>query len=108
MKSIERMLRAALLRQRQLAARNLHHDRHKVFRPIQLEVVDLHRDGQIGPRIAQHQRVFQLPLLVRGVELAQHLAREVALPIVQLRLQLRAQRDLDLAGTSRSASYCVV
>ncbi len=59
--------------------------RHEILRAIQLEVVDLHRDGQIGDGIVQHQRVFKLPLLVDIVEFAELLVRVVALPIIQLR-----------------------
>src|SRR5438034_633236 len=77
-------LSAAPPRQRQLAARNLHHHRHIILRAVQLEVIHFHCDGEVGNRIAQHQRIFQLPLLVRGRELGELLTRVVTLAIIQL------------------------
>ena len=75
MKSITRALRAAAPRERQLAAGNLDRDRHEVLGAIQLEVVHLHRDRDVGDRILQHQRVFELALLVRGGELRERPCR---------------------------------
>ena len=63
---------------------NLHGHRHEVFGAVQLEVIHLHRDGQIGDRIAQHQRVFELAFLIGGGELAELLAGEVALAVIEL------------------------
>ena len=44
-------------------------DGNEVFGAVELEVIDLHRDGELGDGIAQHQRVFQLPLLVGALNL---------------------------------------
>ena len=85
MKSISCAFGAAALGQRQFAARNLDHNGHEIFGAIQLEIIDLHGDGEFGDRIAQHQRIFELPLLVGGVELAELFAGEVALAIIQVR-----------------------
>ena len=85
MKSIKRVLGAAAFGQGQFAPRNLDNDGNEVLRPIQLEVIDLHRDSEFGDRIVQHQRVFKLALLVGGVEFAEHLAGIVALPVVERR-----------------------
>jgi len=68
------MLRAALLGQRKFASGNLDDDRHEVFRVVKLEVVDLHRDGQLGDGIAEHERIFELALLIGDSELAEDLA----------------------------------
>ena len=64
----ERALRAAAARQRQLAARNLHRHRHEVLRAIQLEVVHLHRDRDVGDRVLEHQRLFELTLALHAVD----------------------------------------
>ncbi len=73
-----RALGAAAPRQRQFAARNLHHHRHEIFGAVQLEVIHLHGDGQVGDGVAQHQGVFELPLFVRGGELIEFLAGEIS------------------------------
>ena len=46
----ERVLVAAALGQRQFAARNLDDDGNKIFGAIELEVIDLHGDGELGDR----------------------------------------------------------
>jgi hypothetical protein len=50
---------------------------------ILLEVVQLHRDRDLGDRIAEHQRLFELPLLVRGGEFAEFLVGVIRLAIRQ-------------------------
>ena len=46
------VLGAAAAGQGQFAAGNLHHHRDKIFGPVQLEVIDLHHDGQVRDWIA--------------------------------------------------------
>ncbi len=75
---------AAALRQFELAAWDLHGDRHEVLGAIELEVVHLHRDRDVGDRVVQHQRFLELPLLVGVGEAAERLVRVVALPIREL------------------------
>ena len=58
------VLRAAALGESKFPSRNLHHDRDEVLCPVQLEIIDLDRDGQVGDRVAQHQGIFELPLFV--------------------------------------------
>ena len=74
---------------------NLHGDRHEVLGAIELEVVHLHRDRDVGDRVLQHQRFFELPLLVGVGEAAERLVGEVALPIRQLAGLAAVQRDAD-------------
>ncbi len=80
----ERSRGAASLRQLQLAARDLHGDRHEVLRAIELEVVHLHRNRDVGDRVVQHQRFLELPFLVGVVEAAECLVGVVTLSIRQL------------------------
>ena len=87
----QRMLGAAALGQRQLAARNLHDDGNEILGAVELKVIDLHGDGEIGDRIFQHQRVFKLALVVHVVELVELLVRIVALAIIELRLLIVAR-----------------
>ena len=86
----QRVLRAAALAPAPVPAPESSPPRHEILGAIQLEVIDLHRDGQLRDRIAQHQRVFQLPLFIRGGELGELLAGEVALPIIELGGRLRS------------------
>ena len=64
---------------------NLDHHRHEILGAVQLEVIHLHGDGQLRDRIAQHQRVLQLPLFVGRGEFAELLAGVVALAVIQRR-----------------------
>ncbi len=64
----QRVLGAAALGQREFAAGDLDHDRHEVLGAVELEVIDLHGDGELGDRVVEHQRIFELALLVDGVE----------------------------------------
>ena len=77
------MLRAKLLCQRQLAARNLYGERHKVLCAIELKVVQLHGYRKFSDGIAQHERIFKLALLLRPVELAKLLVGVISLAVVQ-------------------------
>ena len=86
MKSISVRSAPRFARQRQFAARNLDRDRHKILGAVQLEVIHFHRDGQVGDRVAQHQRVFELPFLIGGGELVERLAGEVTLAEIELAL----------------------
>ncbi len=58
------VLGAAALGQRKLATGNLDDDGHEIFGAIELEVIDLHGDGEIGNGIFEHERIFKLALLV--------------------------------------------
>ena len=89
------VLRAETLGQRQLAAGDLDHDRHEVLGAVELEIVDLHGDGQVGDGIAQHQCVFELPLLVHLVELGELLVGVVALAIGEAGVGRGIHGDLD-------------
>jgi hypothetical protein len=44
--------------------RNLDHDGYEVFGAIQLEVVNLHCDGQVRDGIGQHQGILKLTLFI--------------------------------------------
>ena len=79
------------------AARNLDHYWHEILGAVQLEIIDLHRDGELRDGIAQHQRVFELPLFFGRSELAEGFAGEVALAIIELGGQAVVQRNLDAA-----------
>ena len=87
--------RAAPPRQRELAAGNLDRHRHEILGAIQLEIVHLHRDGDVGDRVLQHQRVLELALLVGRRELRERLVGEIALPIGQIRIEVPRERHLD-------------
>ena len=65
-------------------ARNFHHDGDEILGAIQLEVIDLHRDGELRDRVVQHQRVFELPLFIGGGELAELFAGEIALAVIEI------------------------
>ena len=80
----ERVLRAASLGERQLAAGNLDDDGHEILGAVELEVIDLHGDGELGDGIVEHERVFELALFIDGGELAELLVGVVALAIVEL------------------------
>ena len=60
-----------LLGKSEFAAWNLDRERNEVLGAVQLKVVHLHGDGQFGNRVAQHQRIFELPFFVSRVELAE-------------------------------------
>ena len=62
----QRVLGAESLGQREFASGNLHHDRHEIFGAIELKIIDLHGNGQVGDRVAEHERVFKLPFLIHG------------------------------------------
>ena len=88
---------------------NFDHDGHEIFGAIELEVIDLHRDGKLGDRVVEHQRVFKLALLVDGGELAEFLVGVIALAIIELRVEaLAVQRDLDASGTGHLFAGLVV
>jgi hypothetical protein len=59
------VLGAAALGQGHLTARNLDNDGNKILCAIQLEVIDLHGNGEFGDGVFEHQRVFQLPQFCR-------------------------------------------
>ena len=86
---------AAAFGKRQFAPWNLHHDGNKIFGAIQLEVIDLHRDGEFGDGILEHQRVFELPFFIGGGELAEFFAGVVALTVIQLGCRVGVDGDLD-------------
>ena len=50
-----------------------------------LEVVDLHRQRQIGERIVERERVFELPLFVARIHLAPDLGGVIAAAVIELR-----------------------
>src|SRR5262249_23758412 len=52
----------------ELAAGDFDGYRDEVFGTIELEVIDLHRDGQVGDGIAQQKCVLELSFLVDRVE----------------------------------------
>jgi hypothetical protein len=79
----ERVLGAAALGQGQLAAGNLDDDGDEVLGAIELEVIDLHGDGELGDGVFKHERVFKLALFVDGGELAELLVGVVALAITR-------------------------
>ena len=81
-----RVLGAAALGQGQLAAGNLHDDGNEILGAVELEVIDLHGDGEIGDGIVEHERVFKLALAVHVVELVEFLVRVIALAVVELGL----------------------
>ena len=83
---------------------NLHHDGNKIFRAIELEVIDLHGDRKIGDRIFEHQRVFELAFFVDSVEVAELLVGVVALAIVEI----RALSWLSEIFTRRNWPFCAV
>ncbi len=78
-----RVIEPAAARQRQFAPRDFHGQRHEVLGTVQLEIVDLHRDGEFRDRIAQHQRFLELSFLVRGGKFREHLAGVIALAIIE-------------------------
>src|SRR3984885_2585407 len=94
------MLGAATLGQGELAAGNLDNDRHEIFRPVELEVIDLHRDGELGDGILEHERVFELTLFIDGVEVAELLIRVVALAVIEVRAYVLRERDFHPAEMS--------
>src|SRR5689334_8716452 len=59
----ERVFSAALLGQRQFAARNLNHQRNEILGPVELEIIQLQGDREFGNGVSQHERVFELSLL---------------------------------------------
>ena len=88
--------RAAAAGERELAAGNLCRHGDEVLRAIELEVVQFEGNGDVRDGIVEHQRVFELPLLVRRRELREGLAAEITRAVVQLRREV-LQRDHDLA-----------
>ena len=87
-------------RQRQFAVRNLHGNRHEIFRAVQLKVIQLHRQRDFGHRIFQHQRVFELPFLVGGRELRELFVGEIALAVGELARDSSGERYLDAMEAS--------
>ena len=71
MKSMRVCSAPRFLGEGELAAGDLDDDGDEVLGAIELEVVDLHGDGELGDGVAQHERVFELALLVGGGELAE-------------------------------------
>ena len=98
----QRVLGAAALGQGELAAGNLDDDGHEIFGAIELEVIDLHRDGELGHGILEHQRVFQLALFVDGGKFAELLVGVVALAIVELGFEVLVERRSLRGGSGRS------
>ena len=74
-------------------AGDLNDDGDEVLGAVELEVIDLHGDGKIGDGILQHQRVFQLTLLVDRGEVAELLFSVVALAVVELGGSVLRERD---------------
>ena len=64
---------------------------------VELKVIDLHGDGQVGDGVAEHQRLFELPFFIRGRELIEFLAAEVTLAVVELGRSYFLKRDLHAA-----------
>ena len=81
MKSISVRAAPPRLASASFAAGNLYRHRHEVFGAIELEVVHLHGDRDVGDRVLEHQRLFELALLVRGRELRELLVGEIALAV---------------------------
>ncbi len=59
-------------------------DGNEILGAIELEVIDLHGDGELGHGILEHQRIFKLALLVDGSEFAEFLVGVIALAIIEL------------------------
>ena len=92
------MLRAGFLRQHEFVSRNLDRKRHEILGLVELEVIQLHRNGELGDGIAEHQGFFELPLLIRGGEFAELFVGIISLTIGQVRRSV-LQRNLDAAQT---------
>src|ERR1039458_2695396 len=93
----DRALRAAFARQRQLAAWNLSYHWDKVLGGIELEIVDLHGDGDLGHGVGHHQGVLQLAFHVRGSEIIKGLVGDVSHAVIQLSGGIFLERDLNAA-----------
>ena len=98
----------AAARQGDFAARDLHRDRHEVMVAHQAEVVDLQRQRQIRHRVAQDQRLLQLPLLVGGGRFVELLGGEIAVAVIELRLVLLGNVDLHAAELAIGRRIVVV
>ncbi len=79
-----RVFSAAAPGESKLTARNLYDDRNEVLGAVELEVINLHGDGQIGDGIFQHQGFFKLALAIDFIEFLEYLVRIIALAIVEL------------------------
>ena len=86
-------MRAAAASQEQLTPGNLDRNRNEVLGAIQLKVVHLHRNRDVGDRVFQQQRILELPLLVRCREFCEGLVGEVTLAVRQLGGQRPGQRN---------------
>ena len=82
---------AALARQLDVGAGDLHRDGHEVAVARQAEVVHLERQREVGDRVAQHEGFLKLVLLVGGGELPELLGGEVAAAVIELRLRARGR-----------------
>ncbi len=79
-------LRTAAPGQLELAAGNLGGHRDEILRPRDLEVVQLQGDRDVGDRVLEHQRFFDLPLALDAVLLRPLLVGVVPWPVRQRRL----------------------
>ena len=91
-------LRTTAPGQLELAAGNLGGHRDEILRPRHLEVVQLQRDGDVGDRVLEHQRFFELALALDAVLLLPLLVRVVPRTIRQRHLPRAVlEADLDAA-----------
>ena len=93
---------------RDFAARDFDRDRHKVMVAHQPEVVDLQGQRQVRHRVAEEQRLLQLPLLIGGGRFVEFLGRKISIAVIKLRLVLLGNVDLHAAEFAVGRGVAVV
>src|SRR5205814_2094584 len=83
--------------QREFASWDLYGKRNKIFSAIQLKVADFQCNRKLGDRIAQHERIFKLTLLVGTRELGKDFLRVVSLPVLERSFPSVGECDFDFA-----------
>ena len=78
-------------------ARNLDGHRHEITRRADAEIVDLHRERDVGNRFARGDGFSQLLFPIRAAHLAPDFTRPISLAMFQLGVELARQLDGNLA-----------